>query len=133
MTRCARQLLAPPALINGLGSALEDIEKRSLELLEKGTAARFVDKAGGSKRVTGLIEQLREAVTNYQVSENCSTASSTTYAGKQISQQQAIYDRITDLTVRIYRFVSVPHADDRLFHQVVFRCALEASRGNVTR
>ena len=133
LTRCARQLLTPPALTNGLDSALEDIEKRSLELLEKATAARFAGKAGGSERVAGLIEQLRGAVTNYQVSENYLIASSTTYAGRQISHQEAIYDRITNLTVRICWFISPPHADDRLLYQVVFRCALEASRGNPAR
>ena len=133
LTRCVRQLPSPPVLINGLGSALEEIEKRSLGLLGKGTAPQFVDKAGDSEKVAGLFEQLREAITNYQVSENCSIGSSTTHAGRQASHQEAIYDRITNLTVRIYRFVSVLHADDRLFYQVVFRCALEASRGNVTR
>ena len=53
-----------------LRSALEEIKKRSRELLERGTASRFVDKEEDSKEVAGLIERLREAVALYQVSEN---------------------------------------------------------------
>ena len=59
-----------PALVNGLSSALAEIERRSQELLAKGTAARFLDKAGDSGEVAKLIERLREAITHYQVSEN---------------------------------------------------------------
>jgi len=96
-------LLVLLALINGLCSALEDIERQSLELLGKGTVARFMDKAGDSGMVAGLIERLREAITNYQVSKNRPVSSSATNAIGQISQQQAIYDRITNLTVSICR------------------------------
>ena len=50
---------------------LSRIEKRSQELLEKGTAARLVDKKADSGEVASLVDQLREAITHYQVSEKC--------------------------------------------------------------
>jgi len=83
---------------------LEEIEKKSQALLEKGAAARFVDKGGDSAEVTRLIERLREAITRYQVSKNHFFSSSTAHMEGQLSQQQAIYDRIADLTVRILLF-----------------------------
>ena len=56
MTRCVRQLLLVlSALVDGLCSVLEEIERQSLELLGKGTAARFMDKAGDSGMVAGLM------------------------------------------------------------------------------
>ena len=117
LTRYAHQLLAPPPiLVNGLRSAMEEIEKQSEALLAKGVTARFVDKAGDSGEVVRLIERLREAVMHYQVSGNWFVASSAIHIGGQISQQQAIYDRIINLTVRIYRSASVLHADDWLFN-----------------
>ena len=110
--RYARRLLGTLTLINGLHSALEGIEKRSRNLLAKGTAARFVDKGADSGEVARLVEQLQGAITHYQVSENRFVASSFTHAGGQISQQQAIYDKITNLTVRIAPLVSACCADD---------------------
>jgi hypothetical protein len=95
------QLSIMPTLINGLCSALEGIEKRSREMLAKGPAVRFMDKAADSGEVARLVERLREAITHYQVSGNQFVTSSFTHAGGQISQQQAIYDKITTLTVRI--------------------------------
>ena len=92
-------------------STLEEIEKRSQALLEKGGAARFIDKGGDSKEVAGLIERLREAIIHYQVSAYQVISSSTLNVGVQISQQQAIYDQITDLTVRTLQFVSADHTD----------------------
>ena len=62
-----------------------------------------MDKAGDSEKVAGLIERLREAITNYQASDKLFAVSSATHTGGQVSQQQAIYDRITNLTVRICR------------------------------
>ena len=77
-----RSLIARSARpFNRLYSALEEIEKQSQELLEKGTAARFVDKVEDSGKVAGLIERLREAITNYQVSDNYLVASNTTHTG----------------------------------------------------
>ena len=38
-------------------------------LLEKGVAARLIDKEGDSKEVARLVERLREAIALYQVSE----------------------------------------------------------------
>ena len=93
-------------------SALEEIERRSQALLEKGGAARFIDKGEDSKEVAGLIERLREAITHYQVSAHQVIASSALDIGAQISQQQAIYEQITDLTVRILRLVSAHRTDD---------------------
>jgi hypothetical protein len=103
----ARRLPTPRTLINGFRSALGEIERRSRGLLAKGTATRFVDKGADSGEVARLVERLREAITHYQVSENCFVASSTPHARGQISQQQAIYEKITKLTVRIPPHVSV--------------------------
>ena len=114
MTRYARQLFALPALIDRLFSTLAEIERRSQELLAKGTAARFVDKAGDSGEVAKLIERLREAIIHYQVSENYFQHRIQLTAG-QVSQQQTIYDRITDLAVSDFQFLSALHADNRLF------------------
>ncbi|KAF9645175.1 hypothetical protein BDM02DRAFT_3263101, partial [Thelephora ganbajun] len=63
-----------------LTSTLEEIEKRSQELLVEGTVTRFVGKESDSGEVARLVQRLQEAITHYQ-----------------ISQQQAIYDRITNL------------------------------------
>jgi len=51
-------------------SVLEEIEKRSQALLEKGKVARFVDKGRDSGEVVKLVERLREAITRYQVSKD---------------------------------------------------------------
>lgn len=47
--------------------SLEAIEKRSLALLEKGTAARILDKTQDSQAVIKLVEDLRQAILIYQV------------------------------------------------------------------
>jgi hypothetical protein len=70
LSRYTYQSSAIPTLANGLRSALDKIKKRSQELLAKGAAARFIDKNADSGEVTRLIEQLREAITHYQVSED---------------------------------------------------------------
>jgi len=90
---------------------LEEIEKQSQALLVKGVAARFIDKGEDSKEVGKLIEQLREAITYYQVSGYHIIASTTVDVGEQFSQQQAIYNQITDLTVRILQLV-LAHCTD---------------------
>jgi len=87
---------------------LEEIEKRSHELVEKGKIARFVDKERDSGEVVKLVERLRDAVTRYQVSEDWFVASNAAYTTGQVSQQQAIYDQITGLTVRIFSLVFYP-------------------------
>jgi len=74
-SRYAYRFLITPVLVNGLRSALENIEKRSQELLAEGTTARFLDKRADSGEVVKLVERLREALANYQVSENCFVAS----------------------------------------------------------
>ena len=79
--RCARRFLTMLVLADGLGSALEEIERVSRDLLAKGTVARFVDKGADSGGVARLVERLREAITHYQVSENCCVITSPTYAG----------------------------------------------------
>ena len=119
MTRYIRRLFVLSALVDGLFSTLAEIERRSQELLAKGTAAQFVDKARDSGEVAKLIERLREAVIHYQVSENCFQHQTQLTAG-QVSQQQAVYDRITDLAVSDFQFGSALHADNQLFCQVVF-------------
>ena len=102
LSRCVRRPLTMPTLVNGILSTLEEIEKRSRILLEKGTGVRFLDKGEDSKVVAGLIERLREAIIQYQVSGSCSAQLRSANAGLQISQQQAIYDQIANLTVRVF-------------------------------
>ena len=120
LTRHARRLLTTQTFVNNLRSTLEEIEKRAQELLAKGTAARFVDKGSDSGEVVRLVERLREAITHYQVSKNCLIATSMTHKRGQVSQQQAIYDQITNLTVIIFQLVFILHADHPFFHQVFF-------------
>jgi len=100
--------------VNGPCSALQEIEKRSKELLEKGRVARFLDKGRDSGEVAKLIERLRDAIIRYQVSEDRFVPSNTTYTVGQISQQQAIYDQIIDLTVRVFRLAFTFYTDDVL-------------------
>jgi len=95
-------------LVDGLCSALEAIEKQSRELLEKAESSRFMDKVAllldknrDSRGVAKLVEQLQDAITRYQVSEHWFFASNMTYIAGQVSQQQAIYERITSVAVRI--------------------------------
>jgi len=120
LSRYARRLLTPPTVINNPRSTLEEIENRSQALLAKGDPARFVDKEEDSKEVVRLIERLREAVTHYQVGENWIVMRNIADAEEQISQQQAIYNQITSLTVRNLRFITTLYAGNRLFNQVVF-------------
>jgi len=104
LSRCVPRSSIIPTLVNGIVSTLQEIEKRSRVLLEKGTGVRFLDKGEDSKEVAGLIERLREAITQYQVSGNCLVPLGSVNAGRQVSQQQAIYDQIANLTVRIFPF-----------------------------
>jgi hypothetical protein len=83
----------------------EKIDEISQKLLAKGTIARFVDKGGDSNTVARLIERLREAIVCYQVSEDHTSVLSTVDT-EQISQQQAIYQSITHLTVRFPHLIS---------------------------
>ena len=55
------------------GRSLEDIEKRSRRLLEKGKGARILDKRRDSGVIVKLVEELRQAILLYQVRtvENC--------------------------------------------------------------
>ena len=65
--RYAHRFLTTPTPVIPLPSAMERIEKRSHELLQKSTAARFLDKRSDSAEVAGLVDQLKEAITHYQV------------------------------------------------------------------
>ena len=56
LTRYACQLLTPPTLANGFRSVLEEVEKRSKELLAKAAAAWFMDKQEDLGEVARLIE-----------------------------------------------------------------------------
>ena len=80
-------------------------------LIDKATL--FVDNRRDSGEVVKLVERLRDAITHYQVSEDWFVASNITYAPGQVSQQRAIYDQITKLTVRILRLVPILYTDDR--------------------
>jgi len=51
-----------------LDRSLEDIGKRSLALSEKGKVARVLDKSQDSQEVIKLVEKLRQAILEYQVS-----------------------------------------------------------------
>ena len=68
LSRYAPQLFTMHVYANDHRSALKEIEKRSQVLLEKGVAARFMDKEDDSKEVARLVERLREAIALYQVS-----------------------------------------------------------------
>ncbi|KAF9645055.1 hypothetical protein BDM02DRAFT_3173723, partial [Thelephora ganbajun] len=96
LTRCPHRLPTASTLVDGLRSALKEIEERSQELLAKSTAARFLDRDSGE--VTRLVERLREAITHYHVSRKRFAATNRTHMGDQISQQQAIYDQIANLS-----------------------------------
>ncbi|KAF9784529.1 hypothetical protein BJ322DRAFT_851232 [Thelephora terrestris] len=65
----------------GLTRIFKQIEELSEKLSAKGAITRFVDRGEDSKAVARLIERFREVILYYQ-----------------ISQQQAIYRQITDLT-----------------------------------
>jgi hypothetical protein len=129
LARYVRRLLVPPALVDGPCSVFDEIEKESQELLAKGAAAQFIDKGADSGKVARLIERLREAIGNYQVSGSY-LLPRVRLTGGQISQQQGIYNRITDLTVGILHLSSARHTDVRFSFLVVFRCALETPRSN---
>ena len=60
-----------------------------------------MDKGEDSKEVAKLIERVREAIGFYQVSRRLIVTPSGVDAGEQVSQQQAIYDQITDIAVSI--------------------------------
>ena len=79
------RLLTTKTFVNGLHSALEEIEKRAQKLMEKGAAARFIDKGGDSREVVGLVERLREANVHYQVSKKCLVSTSMIHTGGQVS------------------------------------------------
>jgi len=104
---------------------LEEIEKQSQALLDKAKAPRLIDKAAlfvdkkrDSGEVVKLVERLRDAITCYQVSEDWFVTLDTTYTPGKVSQQQAIYNQIAILTVRILRLVFSLYVDDRFCHQV---------------
>jgi len=118
LTRYVHKSPPSPASPNVLRSALEQIEKRSQALLEKNPAARFVDKGGDSGEVVKLIERLQEAITHYQVSSHMDVAPNAADVEEQISQQQAIYDKITDLTVSAFSS----------FRRLLYRLILLSSR-----
>ena len=92
-------------------------------------AALFVDKRRDSGEVVKLVERLRDAITRYQVSGHWFVASNMTYTPGQVSQQQAIYEQIANLTVRVPRLVFSLYTDDRFCHPVFPQHGLEASRG----
>jgi len=86
---------------------LEEIEKRSQVLLEKGKGARFIDRDRYSGEVAKLVGRLRDAITRYEVSEDYFVAPNTTYTAGQVSQQQVIYDQVIGLTVRVFQLVPI--------------------------
>ena len=91
---------------NDLCSALEEIEKRSQGLVAKGAQSRSIDEGDDSEEVAGLVERLREAISHYQVSGHRTNVLGAVDMEGQISQQQAIYNKIANLTVRTLQLVS---------------------------
>ena len=57
-----------PSLPNFVFRSLEEIERRTQPLLQKGVAARFVDKTEDSQEVVRIVEEFRNAIVFYQVS-----------------------------------------------------------------
>ena len=64
------QLATAVITTNHNSSTFKHIEELSYKLLEKGAIPRFVDKGEDAKVVTKLIDQLREALNCYQVSDH---------------------------------------------------------------
>jgi hypothetical protein len=86
---------------------LGDIEKRSQALLEKKTMTGFLDKTKDSQEVVNLVEELRNAIVCYQVSETMWCYPELTRV-EQLSQQQSMYNQIGKLTVRLLFYVFDP-------------------------
>ena len=107
LARYAVRSLAPFIFFNDLRSALEEIEKRSQALLAKGAQSRSIDEGEDSEQVTRLVERLREAISHYQVRGHWTNMLGAVDMEGQISQQQAIYDKIVNLTVRTLLLFSV--------------------------
>ena len=107
LERCGSRSLASPApqAVDVIRRTLEEIETQSQSLLAKGGVTRFIDKGGDSKEVVKLMERLQEAIAHYQVSEHRAIVASFIDMEEQISQQQAIYDQIANLTVWLFRLV----------------------------
>jgi len=61
--------------------SLEEIEKRSRAILDKNTAAGFLDKAKDSQEVINLVDELRNAIVAYQVGKKHITLPSTNTSG----------------------------------------------------
>ena len=76
LARYVRRSLTTFALVNGLCSALGEILRESQELLAKDPVVQFMDKDADPGKVARLIERLRKAISNYQVSGNYSVAPS---------------------------------------------------------
>jgi len=98
---------SPHALFNDFRSAFGEVEKGSRELLAKAKETQFVDKNYQAEEVARLVEQFRDVITHYQVSKNLPVGQDATHTIWQRSQQQAIYDRITYLSVSVFRFISL--------------------------
>ena len=83
-------------------------------LLNKGKAARILDKRKDSGAIIKLVEELRQAVLLYQVSTvmNLTDQASLILLG-QLSQQQSIDSQITQLTVSPPPNVRTVRADAR--------------------
>ena len=70
-SQLARFIYCPAPLLRSkvtLDRSLEDIGKQSLALSEKGRVARVLDKTRDSQEVIKLVEKLRQAILEYQVS-----------------------------------------------------------------
>ena len=61
--------------------SLEEIEKRSRMLFDKGKVAKIIDKKRDSGVITKLVEELRQAILTYQVGAavNCDHAELTRF------------------------------------------------------
>ncbi|KAF9643341.1 hypothetical protein BDM02DRAFT_3151691, partial [Thelephora ganbajun] len=100
-----------------LTSAMEEIKERSRELLAKGTAAQLVDEDSGE--VARLVEQLREAITRYQISQQQATydqiANFTSSLDTLLKKSPAVKNKLDSVMERLDRLCSEEDNDDGLW------------------
>ncbi|KAF9645139.1 hypothetical protein BDM02DRAFT_3189954 [Thelephora ganbajun] len=101
-----------------LTSALEEIEKRSRELLE-GTVIRFANREDDSGEVARLVERLREAIARHQTSQQRtiygqipSLASSFDTLLKLLEKSPAVKNKLDSVMDRLDRLCSEEDNDD---------------------
>lgn len=51
----------------GIARQLEEVGRETMRLAEQGKIARFLTKAENARRISGLVEDVRQIMTDYQV------------------------------------------------------------------